>query len=279
MIAAFARTARLSRVRGAGGLASEAEYLQAATMAAEFIRSRMWLPQTATLLRSFRGGDAAIEGYAEDYAFLVFGLLELFQADPNPDWLQWAITLQRRQDELFWDDADGGWFSTSGRDPSVLVRMKDEYDGAEPTASSVSLMNLLVLAHLAENEDWSRKIDRTLRLFGSRLEQMGRAVPMVAAALSTYLAGPQQIVVIRGADDGTEPSALERAVAIRYRPFAVTLFLTAEQRQALVPLLPQLAAMQSIDGAGGAYVCANFTCRPPATTVEALERELAGFRD
>ena len=94
------------------------------------------------------GGDAEIEGYAEDYAYLIFGLLELFQADADPAWLEWAIALQRRQDELFWDETAGGWFSTTGRDPSVLIRMKEDYDGAEPTASSMSVMNLLALSHL-----------------------------------------------------------------------------------------------------------------------------------
>ena len=93
-------------------------------------------------------GDAGVEGYAEDYAYLIFGLLELFQADGDPGWLEWALTLQRRQDELFWDPVDGGWFSTTGRDPSVLLRLKEDYDGAEPAASSVAVLNLLTLSHL-----------------------------------------------------------------------------------------------------------------------------------
>src|SRR4029079_7331389 len=102
------------------------------------------------------------------------------------------------QDELFWDEQAGGWFSTTGNDPSVLLRMKEDYDGAEPTASSVSVLNLLVLAHLVEDAAWSDRIERTLRLFATRLEQMGRGVPMMAAALSTYLAGVQQIVIAEG---------------------------------------------------------------------------------
>ena len=89
-----------------------------------------------------------MDGYAEDYAYLVFGLLELFQAGGDPEWLQWALQLQERQDALFWDEVDGGWFSTTGRDPSVLLRLKEDYDGAEPAASSVSALNLLTLAHL-----------------------------------------------------------------------------------------------------------------------------------
>jgi hypothetical protein len=271
MIAAFARMARVAAARDGEGLASADEYLEAARRAAQFIYGRMWNATSGTLLRRYRDGDAGIEGYAEDYAFLTFGLVELFQADPDPLWLEWAIALQRRQDELFWDELDGGWFSTSGLDPSVLVRMKEEYDGAEPTASSVSLLNLLALSHFVSEPRWTEEIERTFRLFGPRLEQMGRAVPMVAAALSTYLAGPQQVVIVGG-----DRRVLERAVAIRYRPFVVALSLAPARQQALSRLLPLVASMHAANGLPAAYVCAHFSCRPPASTPEALEHELSG---
>ena len=80
-----------------------------------FIRTTLWSDAEQRLLRRYRDGDAAIDGYAEDYAYLIFGLLELFQADGDPAWLDWATTLQARQDELFWDEQDGGWFSTTGQ--------------------------------------------------------------------------------------------------------------------------------------------------------------------
>jgi uncharacterized protein YyaL (SSP411 family) len=272
MIAAFARMARVAKGR-VDGEAAAAPYIETASRAARFVRARMWNDATSTLLRRYRSGEAGIDGYAEDYAFLISGLLELFQADANPEWLQWAIALQQRMDDLFWDEAEGGWFSTSGRDPSVLVRMKDEYDGAEPTASAVSLMNLLVLSHLVESRSWTDRIERTLRLFASRLEQMGRAVPMVAAALSAYIAGIQQVVVV--APDRADAAALDRAVAMRYRPFTVSLSMSADEQQALRATLPLLTDMRPITGHAAAYVCSNFTCRPPATTVEALEQELA----
>ena len=164
MIAAFARMARALRGLGADGRDGRASRTStAARRAAAFVRERMWNAQTGALLRRYRDGHAAIDGYAEDYAYLIFGLLELFQADPDPVWLEWAIALQRRQDELFWDEADGGWFSTTGRDPSVLLRMKEDYDGAEPTASSVSVLNLLTLSHLVDDAAWADRIERTLR--------------------------------------------------------------------------------------------------------------------
>jgi uncharacterized protein len=272
MIGAFARGARLLRAIGADDRDAGDTYLQAARRAAAFLRGRMWHPATRTLLRRYRDGHAEIEAYAEDYAFLIFGLLELFQADADPAWLEWAIALQRRQDELFWDEVDAGWFSTTGRDASVLLRMKEDYDGAEPTASSVSVMNLLALAHLVDDRAWTDRIERTLRLFGARLEQIGRAVPMMAAALSVYTAGVQQVII--AGDAGRED--LERAVARRYLPSAITLSASTDGLRALAAQLPIVAAMQPIDGHAAAYVCRDFTCQRPVTTVEELERQFNG---
>jgi uncharacterized protein len=268
MIAAFARAARvvpaLVDEEGQAG----ASYLHAAQRAAAFIRDRLWQPETETLLRRFRGGHAEIDAYAEDYAYLIFGLLELFQADGDPAWLEWSVALQRRQDAWFWDDRDGGWFGTTGRDPSVLLRMKEDYDGAEPTASSVSVMNLLRLSHLVENREWDARIDRTLRLFGPRLEQLGRAVPMMGAALSTALAGIQQIVL---AGRELDRAGLARVVARKYLPFAVTIPLSEAFRDRVAALMPLVAAMRPPEGGAAAYVCRNFACQAPVSDPAALE--------
>ncbi|HEV8209954.1 MAG TPA: thioredoxin domain-containing protein [Vicinamibacterales bacterium] len=270
MIAAFARMARVLRGLGADGRTAGEPYVEAGRRAAAFVRERMWHATSGVLLRRYRDGHAEIDGYAEDYAYMIYGLLELFQADPQPMWLEWAIALQRRQDELFWDEQAGGWFSTTGSDPSVLLRMKEDYDGAEPTASSVSVLNLLTLSHLVADTQWADRIERTLRLFATRLEQMGRGVPMMAAALSTHLAGVQQIVIAEG--EGGD--ALDRAVAMQYLPFAIQLRVPAAARNALAGSLPFIAAMQPVAGITAAYVCRDFTCRQPVTTVDALEQEL-----
>ncbi|HEX8028361.1 MAG TPA: thioredoxin domain-containing protein, partial [Vicinamibacterales bacterium] len=119
MIAAFARASRVlvGRVLGQENDEGSTQHLQSAVAAASFIRDVMWKPGSRQLLRRYRGGDAAIDGYAEDYACLIFGVLELFQASGDPQWLDWARELQARQDELFWDPESGGWFSTTGADP------------------------------------------------------------------------------------------------------------------------------------------------------------------
>ena len=273
MIGACARLARLLRGGPEEAADAASAALEGARRAARFVRERMWKADSGTLVRRYRGGHADIDAYAEDYAYLIFGLMELFQADVDPLWLEWAIALQRRQDELFWDETAGGWFSTTGRDPSVLVRMKEDYDGAEPTASAVSVMNLLVLSHLVADPQWTVRIERTLRLFGTRLEQMGRAVPMMAAALSTYVTGMQQIVVVDGGR-AEEGDRLERALAQQFVPFALTLRVDRDRQSALASVLPFLSAMQPVDGHAAAYVCRQFACRQPVTSVEALEQEL-----
>ena len=272
MIAAFARGSRVLRATGTADAKTSDALRDAARAAATFIRARLWNPATRTLLRRYRDGYAEIEAYAEDYAYLIFGLLELVQADPNADWLEWAIALQRRQDELFWDEQDGGWFSTTGTDPTVLLRMKEDYDGAEPTASSVSVLNLLTLSHLVDDPAWTSRIERTFKLFGARLEQIGRAVPMMAAALSTWTAGVQQIVLVGEEGRGE----LERLVNARYLPFTIVLSVTADEQRRLGAELAFVRQMKTVDGRATAYVCRDFTCRQPVTTVEDVERSLVG---
>ena len=150
------------------------------------------------LRRRARDGAVSIDGYAEDYAYLVWGLLELFQTSGDLAWLDWALELQALQDDLFWDHEGGGWFATTGEDPSVLLRVKEEYDGAEPAASSVAVENLLTLTHLRDDPEAAAKAEKTLGRFGTRLGQAARAVPLMMAALVRYHAPATQIRDCRG---------------------------------------------------------------------------------
>jgi uncharacterized protein YyaL (SSP411 family) len=271
MIAAFARAARVLPDSPSSGA-----YVQAATRAASFIRDTLWRPDERRLLRRYRDGDAAIDGYAEDYAFLVFGLLELFQASGRAEWLDWALALQSRQDELFWDERDAGWFSTTGEDPAVLLRLKEDYDGAEPAASSVSVLNLQTAAHLVEAGGGAlQKVERTLARYGPRIGAAARVIPMMLCALSAWHARPSQVVVAGDpAADATR--ALRAELARHYLPFAIVIPVHPGSAQTeLAPLVPALAAMGTLDGRATAYVCRDFTCRQPVTTAGDLARELS----
>ena len=263
MIAAFARAART--------LVGAAGYLQDAQRAARFVHDRLWQPSTGTLLRRYRDGSAGVDAYAEDYAYLVFGLLELFQADGDPTWLEWAMTLQTRQDELFWDANDGGWFSTTGKDESVLLRLKEDYDGAEPAASSVSVMNLLTLSHLVES--FSEKIEPTFGIFSSRVSQSGRVVPMLLAALSAYHAGTPQLVIV-GDPAAQDTNSLYEVVRHRYRPTTIVVPVVPQSLDKTAALLPWIAGMKMVDGRATAYLCRDFTCESPTTEAGELARLL-----
>ena len=266
MIAAFARAARV--------LEGQEHFLESARRAAQFIRAHLWDDGTLTLLRRYRNGDAAVGGYAEDYACLVFGLLELFQTDGDPHWLEWALTLQARQDELFWDSAEGAWFSTTGRDSSVLLRLKEDYDGAEPAASSVGVLNLLMLSHLTADPSMAQKIDHTLSAFASRAAQMGRAIPMMLAALSIYHTGMPQIVIL-GQRDADDTRALMRAVHGKYLPSAVVVPVAPPHQEALARVLPWITTMRAVEGRATAYVCRDFTCQSPTTSPGEVVAQLA----
>ena len=272
MLAALARAAYVFQGRADGAGAAEA--LAAARRTAGFTRAKLWDADRRVLHRCYRGGRVSIPGYAEDYAFLTWGLLELFQADGDPRWLRWALDLQVRQDELFWDARGGGWFSTTGADPSVLLRLKEDYDGAEPSAGSVSTQNLLTLVRLTGDSGMRRRLDGALGRFGPRLGQAARVVPMLASVLSSYHACASQVVVVgeRGRPDTV---ALLRVVARRYLPFAVRLHVEpGPSQETLAEMLPFVAPMRMRDGRATAYVCADFACRQPVTDPQALAAQL-----
>jgi uncharacterized protein len=266
MIAAYARAARVLP-----GRPEAAEWLAIANHAAAFIRKAMW--RDGSLLRRYRDGEAAIAAYAEDYACLVWGLLELFQTEGDPENLRWARELQARQDALFWDEREAGWFSTSGEDSSVLLRLKEDYDGAEPSASSVSVLNLLTLAHLTDDAEARRKAERTLGRYGPHAGRAARVIPLMLAGLSIWHTPPMQIVLA----GGDEALPLEEEVAAHYLPFAVTVPLTTARQEALARELPFVASMRVEDGKPVAYVCREFACREPVSTPEALRAQLGAL--
>ncbi len=260
MIAALARAARVLGDR----------YLDAARRAARFIKETLWRdarggPERPALLRRYRAGEAAIDGYCEDYACLVWGLLELFQADGDPGWLEWALDVQQSQDARFWDETDAGWFSTTGDDPTVLLRLKEEYDGAEPSPGSIATMNLTFLSQLTGRREFAERAGRTLARYGPRLGEAARALPLMLAALATWHSGVEQVVVVGqpGTPDG---GAMLEAVARRYRPFAVVVPIAPGERQnALARLMPLVGPMAMRDGRATAYVCRDFACQAPVT--------------
>ncbi len=258
MISAFART---------GQVLEEPAYIQAAQGAADFIQSKLYDSQNGTLMRRYREGDVGINGFLEDYAGLIQGLLDLYEASFRVADLTWAIRLQETQDRLFWDDKGGGYFQTSPDDSSILVRMRDAYDGAEPSANSVAAMNLLRLAEMANRPAWHEKADQVFAAFSRQIEHAPETLPQMISAVDFALSKPRQ-VVIAGDHARQDTQALLSVVNQRYLPNKVLFLVDDASAQQLAGWLPFIQGMRAIDGKATAYVCENYTCKLPTTDPE-----------
>jgi uncharacterized protein YyaL (SSP411 family) len=269
MIAAFARAAVVLV-----DSPRRAQWRDAATRAARAVRTHLWQADSRRLLRRYRDGEAAIDAFCEDYACLAWGLIELFQATGEGEWLRWAIDLTETQTTKFWDERDGGWFSTTGEDASVLLRLKEDYDGAEPAAASVTVRNLIVLGHLVSDPSFIDRAQRTLERYGPQLGQVSRVMPLMLSNVALWHAHAPQ-VVIAGARGAAGTLALERVVARTYVPGLVAIPVAPEGPDALLSeTLPWLSAMAARADVSTAYVCRDFTCREPVTDPAALEAQL-----
>lgn len=252
----------------------EAERLQAATRAAEFLHAELWDETAGTLYRSWREGRSDIPGFAEDYAFVIQGLLDLYEAGFEVRWLQWAERLQQRMDELFWDAARGGYFNSRADDASVLVRLKEDYDGAEPAPNSVAAMNLVRLDWMLGTPGAREKAQATLEAFRVQWSSHPHALPQMLCALELALE-PPRTVVLAGVAGTREFAALAAVLPEKLGPRRALLHADGGAAQRwLAERRPYLAELRPTGGAGAtAYVCEEYACRQPANGPDEL-REL-----
>src|SRR5204862_8074369 len=168
----------------------------------------------------YRGGRSDIEGFADDYAFIIQGLLDLYEVSFDVEWLEFAVELQETQDRLFFDEKNGGYFSTSGKDESVFLRMKDDNDGAEPAASSVAMLNLLRLSQFRDDKAMAENARKTIDAFTTTLSHFPSAMPLMLVALDYSFSKPRQIV-IAGKKDAPGTKALLKEVHRHFQPNTV----------------------------------------------------------
>ncbi len=260
VIGALARAARVLE---------RPQYRLQAEQAAAFIHRQCWNEDRRTLARSWLGEASAADGVASDYALLVQGLLDLFEAGADASWLKWALELQQRMNELFGDETSGAWFDTTDSDKSILLRLREDYDGAEPAATSIAVRNCLRLAAMTGDDSLRQRAMRAAAAAGDR--------PWVSASLTASLPAllsyPATVVV---AGDPTAAGALRRVVDRSFAPFTSLVCLDGPRESAwLRELAPHLAAMRAIEGRATAYFCEGATCRAPVTDPSALQRMLS----
>jgi uncharacterized protein len=267
MISAFARAAQVL---------DDPRYLEIAIRGAKFLRANLYEEKSKLLYRNYREGRSAIEAFADDYAFLIQALLDLYEASFDVEWLKFATQLQETQDRLFFDEKNGGYFSTSGKDESVFLRMKDDNDGAEPAASSVTALNLLRLSQLRDDKQMAKRASKTTDAFAITLSNFPSAMPQMLVALDYSLSKPRQIV-IAGKKDAPETKALLKEVHRHFLPKTILLLADGSDGQKYLGEKNEaIRAMSMVEGKPAAYVCENFTCKAPVTDPK-LVAELLSF--
>ncbi len=270
---AIGALAKASRMTGKKG------FLGAAEAAARFVLEKMLGPE-GRLLHAFVDGKARIPAYLDDYAFLIRGLIEVYEAGFDPFYLERAIELIDAAKEDFEDAKDGGFFSVTAA-TELPARPKEVMDGAIPSGNSVMLMNLLRLGRLTGRRDLEKAAARLTEAFALKVANQLRAHTAFLCGLD-YAFGPAAEVVVVGpaGDRGTE--ALLSALARTWLPNVSVLFKPTEGRAEggspktgdIVKLAPFTRDMKEIDGRPAAYVCTNGRCLKPVIAAEELLRIL-----
>ena len=247
MISAFAKGAQIL---------GEDRYAAAARDARDLLRRHLWRETDSTLLRRYRDGDAAIEAFLDDYACLIHALVDLYETAFDPADLKWAAQLAERAIALFQDAEGGGFFSSPANQGDLVLRLKDDYDGAEPSGNSVMAVALLRLARITARDDFRKAAERTLEAFSGRLIAGGSGLPQMLVAQMFAMGKPMEIVLAGPRD---QQRGMLAEIRKRFLPNAVVMQASEAPN-----------AMPAVDDRATAYVCENYACKLPITEAPAL---------
>lgn len=261
----------------------DTRYAERAVKAARFVKKHLYDAVSCRLLRScYRDAGAPggvgqtstpIPGFLDDYAFLVQALLDLYEATFDANWLEWAVQLQETQDELFWDEGSAAYYTSPNTDQTVILRMKEDQDGAEPSGNTVSTWNLLRLSVLLEQPALRERAERLLGIFTSRLTNLPHALPGLAAALMLFHDSHTQVFVTGRASD-PDTGALVATARRRLLPGRVLALADGNLESVLYRKSEVFRRLKPQGGRAAAYVCRNHVCSLPVTSPEDLEKLL-----
>jgi uncharacterized protein YyaL (SSP411 family) len=251
-----------------GRVLDEPRYVEAAARAAAFVLERM-RPE-GRLARSFKDGRPNVAGFLDDYAFLTAGLIDLYEASFDRRWLEGALALADELERRFADPA-GGWFMTGDDHERLIAREKPAYDGAEPSGTSVALLNVLRLATFTSDDRWRAIADRALAGLGGALASNPLALTEALLALDWSSDEPRELAIVTPRD--AEPGAAAQLLAVLRRTFvpnrAIACFSEGEA-PALGRLAPFVADKVAVGGRPTAYVCVRGRCELPLVEAEPL---------
>jgi uncharacterized protein YyaL (SSP411 family) len=265
MMAAFSLASRIL---------NNPEYARAAEKSAQFILTKM-RDDRGRLFHRFRDGELAVEAQAADYAFLIYGLLNLYQATFNLAYAEEAAALQEKMLQDFRDPDSGGFFSTANESEALPVRPKELYDGAIPSANSVSLLNLLWLARLTGDPKWDNHAHDQLRAFAGTVKAQPSAFAFFLLGVDFALR-PGQEVVIAADPEKAEAQQMLAALNLNFAPHKVALVKSKQNAERLAKFAGYTDGLQLVKGKATAHVCKGFACKEPTSDVEAMVAHILG---
>jgi uncharacterized protein YyaL (SSP411 family) len=260
MIAALAK--------GAAILDNE-DYILAAETAMKFIIKEL-RTKDGRLLHRFRDSEAAVLGFLDDYAFLIWALLELFEATFNQRYLDLAVELNSDMLAHFWDDESGGLFLSPNDGEKLLIRQKEIYDGALPSGNSVAFLNLLRLSRLTNDPSLEEKASILMQTFSQSINQLPSAHTQFLIGLD-FILGPTYEVVIKGSPDNLETKEMIVALRQNFLPRKVVLLNPKKMLKEDVFVLPDPSKQQEpVYDKTMVYVCVNYSCQKPTSSIDEM---------
>jgi len=257
MIAALAKAAIVLNEPG---------YLDAAEKAAKFVLHS--ISKGERLLKRYRNGVAALDAHLDDYAFMAWGLLELYEATFSTKYLSQALDLMNIMVEDFWDDKNGGFFLGSDQSEKLIVRSKTAYDGAIPSGNSVAVMNMVKLTRITGNTKWAELAEKTMRAFSEDVNRTPTGYTLMLTGFMFDTQNSKEIVIV---GDSRNRNTIKFLHTIRtsYAPHKVLLFKdTSVSENRLEQLANWTSTQNSINGKPTAYVCKNFACNQPTSDIQ-----------
>lgn len=259
MIAALAKAARIL---------GEQRFADAAQRAVGFVFREMYLD--GRLLHRFRAGEAAIPAFLDDYAFMIWGLLELYETTLDPEYLEKAIALNDTLLSHFWDEKGGAFFFTADDAENLLIRKKDAYDGAIPSGNSVAMLNLLRLGRMTAETELESKAAKIGKTFSGEVLGAPTGFTFMMSAVD-FAVGPNYEIVIVGNPTKTATQTLLSTINDGFIPNKVLLLIpTDETAERITRLAPFTKDYKATNALPTVYVCTNYMCQKPTTDVKTL---------
>lgn len=258
MIAAIAKAARCSE--------HSQRYIDSAKKAADFVLDKL-KDKDGRLLKRYRDGEAAMNGHLNDYAFMVWALLELYETCFDIKYLKEAIELNDKLIKHFWDKENGGLFMTADYSEELLIRAKDNFDGAIPSGNSIAALCFAKLAKITADNKYNDLAWQIIEAFSNQILSYPSGFAQMLIALDLLLANSKEIVIVGELADPKTQEALEQ-LNQNFDPHKIILLKSKASEEELSHIAPYTKEQKQIDGQTTFYVCENYSCKEPSTKLD-----------